>query len=119
MTGATWLILLLASSRNRKNDKMSLKTAPLLLVAVVLAGCGPSMPERSTQMSCDELESLCTIAHVTLFQPDPFPSDKRKRSIEELEDEVSRERAMEQLQVCFDEAEKRCPEAHAKLLREL
>ncbi len=98
---------------------MSSQTTPLLVVAVVLAGCGPSMPERSMQMSCDELESICTIAHVTLFQPDPFPSGDGKRSIEELEDEVSRERAMEQLQMCFDEAAKRCPEAHAELLRRL
>jgi hypothetical protein len=109
----------LASSRIRENGKMSSQTTPVLVFAVVLAGCGLSMPERSTQMSCDELESLCTIAHVALFQPDPFPSRSRRRSIEELEDEVSRERAMEQLQVCFDEAAKRCPEAHAKLLREL
>ncbi len=98
---------------------MSSQTTRLLLFAVVLAGCGPSMPERSTQMSCDELESLCTIANVALFQPDPFPSQSRQRSVEELEDEVRRERAMEQLQVCFDEAAKRCPEAHAKLLRGL
>lgn len=122
------------------------KLALLPTLAVMLAGCGPTLSERGASMSCAELEAMCTTAYLTMQQPPPPPvpeptvvnvnvdrygsgtvrssssSDGFARGAAMYHQSKYRQDldlARAQLNVCLREIAQRCPAAHARVTSRL
>lgn len=91
------------------------------ILVATLSGCGPTLSERSTSMSCAELDAMCTSASVTLQQPPPPPPPPPSRkggfAYTYPQDKYRRDTSAAQykLEVCLNELAKRCPREYASV----